>query len=376
MIKKIVVAPDKFKSTISSKRICEIIKEVINKKIPQCEVISIPLCDGGKGSLECFVSLFHGTIKKVYTYDLTLKKKEVQIGLFNNSETVFIEAAQCAGQDLLKNNECMTTSMYGIGLLLNYAAKLSCKNVIISFGDTCTNDAATGIAVGVGIKFYNSENKEFLPTGATLKDITKIDYSQINPKIKNLNIIVLYDGELPMYGEFGSAKLTGKQKGASDQEIEILDYGLKNIAELIKNDIGIDIEGDKYGGASGGAIGGMKGFFSAKCFLGIDYLLEKIHFENYILDADLVITGEGRIDNLTLLGKTVFGVAKYCKNNNVPLLALAGEITIDNQILNQNGITFAFSINNKPYDHLVNSQESEKDLADTLENILKIYELL
>lgn len=111
-------------------------------------------------------------------------------------------------------------------------------------------------------------------------------------------------------------------------------------------------------------------------FLGIDYLLEKIHFENYILDADLVITGEGRIDNLTLLGKTVFGVAKYCKNNNVPLLALAGEITIDNQILNQNGITFAFSINNKPYDHLVNSQESEKDLADTLENILKIYELL
>ena len=368
---KVVLIPDSFKGTLTSIEICTIISDKMNKHFPHCHVVSIPVADGGEGSVDCFLSALGGekifeTVSSPYFEDM-----ESFYGLIG--DTAVIEMAACAGLPLVEDrkNPSLTTT-YGVGQLIMSAAKKGCKKLIVGLGGSSTNDGGCGAAAAVGVKFYDKEGNEFIPVGKTLIDIDRIDLSHRAKELDNIEIITMCDIDNPMYGTKGAAYIFGPQKGADEKMVIVLDKGLKHLCDVIERETGRNLKDIPGSGAAGAMGAGMIAFFNSKLQMGIETVLDAVKFDDIIADADMIFTGEGKLDTQSLRGKVVIGVGKRAKNKNIPVTVIAGGAAANIDEAYDMGVTSIFTINRLPEDFEISRYKSNENLEATIDNILRL----
>lgn len=374
-MKKFLLVPDSFKGTLSSKQICEIITEKIAKHFPDAQAISIPVADGGEGSVECFLSAMGGELVKCEAQNPYFEEMEGFYGLLNGGRTAVIEMAACAGLPLVEDrkNPCLTTT-YGVGLLIRNAVLRGVKEIILGLGGSSTNDFGCGAAAALGVEFYGKDGK-FIPTGGTLAQIERINIDEVLPELRNVKITLMCDVKNKVYGKNGAAYVYAPQKGASPEQVQLLDEGLKHVCDVVKRDLGRDISDMQGGGAAGAMAGGMVAFFDASVKMGIDAVLDTVGFDDLLADADAVFTGEGKIDSQSLEGKVVCGVARRAAAKNVPVIAVVGGVDGDISPVYELGVNSVFTINRMPEDFSVSRYKSKENLSETVDNILRILKI-
>lgn len=376
-MKKIVLIPDSFKGTLSSKQICEIVSAEITQQFPNCEIVSIPVADGGEGSVDCFLSALDGEKITAMVSGPHLEKMESYFGYLPESSTAVIEMASCAGLPLVENQkDPLGTTTYGVGELLLEAASHGVTKIILGLGGSCTTDGGCGAAAACGIKFYDEAGNSFIPTGETLIQIEHIDTSSLDPAIKTVDIVAMCDIENPMYGPEGAAYIFAPQKGATENEVKLLDEGLIHLANVIKQDLRADVATIPGAGAAGAMGAGMVAFFGAQLQMGIETVLDTVHFSEIIKDADLVITGEGKLDSQSLRGKVVIGVAKRAQDAGIPVISLVGGVESDISDAYKKGVTAIFPINRLPEDFSISKEKSAENLAATTQDVLRLVKCI
>ncbi len=376
-MKKIVLIPDSFKGTLSSKQICEIVSADITQQFPNCEIVSIPVADGGEGSVDCFLSALGGEKITAMVSGPHLEKMESYFGYLPESSTAVIEMASCAGLPLVENQkDPLGTTTYGVGELLLEAASHGVTIIILGLGGSCTTDGGCGAAAACGIKFYDEAGNSFIPTGETLSQIEHIDTSSLDPAIKTVDIVAMCDIENPMYGPEGAAYIFAPQKGATENEVKLLDEGLIHLANVIKQDLRADVATIPGAGAAGAMGAGMVAFFGAQLQMGIETVLDTVHFSEIIKDADLVITGEGKLDSQSLRGKVVIGVAKRAQDAGIPVISLVGGVESDISDAYKKGVTAIFPINRLPEDFSISKENSAENLAATAQDVLRLVKCI
>lgn len=372
-MKKIVLIPDSFKGTLSSTQICEIVGEKVTEHFPGCDVVSIPVADGGEGSVDCFLSALGGekvimTVKNPYFEDISSF-----YGLIDNGSTAVIEMAACAGLPLVEDRKDPgKTTTYGVGELILDAAQKGVDKIIVGLGGSSTNDAGCGAAAAIGIDFYNKNGEKFIPTGGTVHEIERIDTNNRTKLLDGIEIITMCDIDNPMYGPTGAAHTFGPQKGADKEMVLFLDEGIKHLSEVIKSDLHMDVSLVPGTGAAGAMGAGMIAFFGAKLQMGIEAVLDTVNFSRVIEDADLIFTGEGKIDTQSLRGKVVIGVAKRAKLQNKPVIVIAGGADEGIEAAYPMGVTSVFTINRLPEDFAVSRHKSAENLTYTADNIMRL----
>ena len=376
-MKKIVLIPDSFKGTLSSKQICEIVSAEITQQFPNCEIVSIPVADGGEGSVDCFLSALGGEKITAMVSGPHLEKMESYFGYLPESSTAVIEMASCAGLPLVENQkDPLGTTTYSVGELLLEAASHGVTKIILGLGGSCTTDGGCGAAAACGIKFYDEAGNSFIPTGETLSQIEHIDTSSLDPAIKTVDIVAMCDIENPMYGPEGAAYIFAPQKGATENEVKLLDEGLIRLADVIKQDLCADVATIPGAGAAGAMGAGMVAFFGAQLQMGIETVLDTVHFSEIIKDADLVITGEGKLDSQSLRGKVVIGVAKRAQDAGIPVISLVGGVESDISDAYKKGVTAIFPINRLPEDFSISKEKSAENLAATAQDVLRLVKCI
>jgi glycerate kinase len=375
-MKKFVLIPDSFKGTLSSTEICSIMSNGIKKHYPDAQVVSIPVADGGEGSVDCFLTALGGekvflTCKNPYFEDM-----QGFYGLINNGTTAVIEMASTAGLPLVENRKNpMLTTTYGVGELILDACKKGVKKIIVGLGGSCTNDFGCGSACACGVKFLDKDGKEFIPTGGTLKDIYSIDLSNKSKLLDGVEIITMCDIDNPPFGINGASHVFAPQKGADAKMVEELDNGVKNACAVVNKSLGLELDSLSGGGAAGAMGAGMVAFFNSKLLMGIDTVLDTVGFSDIIKDASVIFTGEGKIDSQSLRGKVVIGVARKAKEQNVPVIAVVGGADGDMSEAYTNGVTAVCTINRLPQDFSISRKYSKENLAFAFDNILRLLKI-
>ncbi len=370
-MKKIVCIPDSFKGTLSSSTVCEVMKTAIHQHCPDCDVITIPVADGGEGSVDAFLSAVGG--EKVYcrVFNPYFEPMEAFYGRLNE-HTAVIEMAASAGLPLVINrlNPSLTTT-YGVGELILDAIDQGVHTIIVGLGGSSTNDGGCGAAAALGVKFYDKKGIPFIPVGSTLKDIISIDVSEAKEKLRGINIITMCDIDNPMVGVTGAAHIFAPQKGADAKMVLELDKGLKHLALMMAEYCSVDVTDLAGGGAAGGMGAGMVAFFQSTLQMGIETILDVVNFDEILNDTDLVFTGEGRIDSQTLRGKVAVGVAQRALKQGVPVIGVVGAIGEDINDVYSKGITALFSINQVPMAFEEAKHHAKYNLSITMDNIMR-----
>ena len=371
---KIVIAPDSFKECISAKEACIAIQKGFEKIFEEGEYILVPMADGGEGTTEALVDSTDGAIYKVETTNPIGEKRISKFGILGDGKTAIIEMAQASGLELIskeKRNPMVTTT-YGTGELIKSALDKNIETILIGIGGSATNDGGAGMIQALGGKLLDKDGKEIGFGGGELSKLHKIDLSNLDERLKKVKIIVACDVDNPLTGERGASYIFGKQKGGTPEMLKILDNNLKHFAKIIKKDLGVDIETISGSGAAGGLGGGLMGFLSAELKKGIDIVIEYSKLEEKIQGADLVITGEGSIDSQTRFGKTPYGVAKVAKKYNIPVIALAGNVGKDVDILYDYGFNAIFPILPRVETLEEALLQGKENLEKTSENIARL----
>lgn len=362
---KIIIAPDSFKGTLSAVQVCDIISTAINDIDPMIEIISIPVADGGEGTVDAFGA------DKIYVDVTGPDWKMIQSYYGTLNGIAIIEMAACAGLPLteIKNPELTTT--YGVGELISHALDAGYREFIIGLGGSATNDGGAGMASTLGVKFINSSGNVFIPVGATLKDIVHIDMSSLDVRVKDTNFITMCDIDNPLYGDRGAAYIFAPQKGADIEMVKRLDFGLIHFADVINSDLSIDVSKLSGGGAAGGMGAGMYTFLNSELKSGIDVVLNAVGFDNHIINTDLIISGEGKFDEQSIHGKVVSGIAHRIKSSSIPFIVIAGSVD-DSVDISDTGITAVFSIQRTPLPYEESKVRSDIDLYNTAKNVINI----
>ncbi len=375
-MKKIVLIPDSFKGTISSAEVCAVMAETIHARCPGCSVLSVPVADGGEGSVEAFLTALGGERVTVPVSGPFFEKTEAFYGLIDGGKTAVIEMAAAAGLPLAAGREDpRQTTTYGVGELILAAAGRGVKKIIVGLGGSCTNDGGCGAAAAAGVRFLNRAGKPFVPTGGTLCEIERIDVSERSPLLYGVEIVTMCDIDNPMYGERGAAYVFAPQKGADPDTVRHLDAGLRNLARVIKESLGKDAAGLPGGGAAGAMGAGMTVFFGSDLQMGIDTVLDTVRFDEIIADADVIFTGEGKIDSQSLGGKVVIGVARRAKKQGKPVIAVVGGAEGDLSPAYGEGVTAVFTVNRLPMPLSESRHFTKENLAFAMENILRVLDL-
>lgn len=371
-MKKFILIPDSFKGTMSSECVCNIMEKSIKKHLPNSKVISIPVADGGEGTVDALLKILGGTKKFITVKGPYLKDIPSFYGLLPN-KTAVIEMAAAAGLPLVKNNlHAELTSTYGVGELIKDAIDNGSTKILLGLGGSATNDGGCGMAAALDIKFTNKNSEAFIPVGKTLQDIRHIDITSFKEKYSDIQFSAMCDITNPLCGINGAAYVFAPQKGADEKTIALLDEGLHHLARVIKNDLNKDVENIPGAGAAGGMGAGVVGFLNGQLQSGINSILNLVKLDQLVQDADYVFTGEGKIDNQSIQGKVISGIAQYTKKHSIPLIAVVGCIDDDIDELYPAGVTAVFSINTKPLPFEEAIKYSEKNLAITMDNLMRI----
>lgn len=323
---RILIAPDKFKGSLTAKQVCDAVAAGISRTIPHAECISFPLADGGDGTAEILTFHSGGRMVTASARDPLLRPIKARYGLSPDSATAFIEMADASGLRILKPSEhdVMKATTAGTGDLIKDAIGNGARTIILGIGGSATNDGATGAAQALGFTFIDQDGQSFLPTGESLKRISRIDRSGVLRELSEVNFIAVCDVDNPFTGDRGAAAVYAPQKGASSDQVAELESGLRHLAWLFKTELGKEVTDLPGAGGGGGFGGGAVAFFDASLRRGTEVVFEYTGFEEQVRNADVVITGEGKMDDQTLHGKVVAGVAALAKKYNKPLIGVTG----------------------------------------------------
>lgn len=345
-MKKIIVAIDSFKGCLTSEEAERAVKNGITQAIPECEVVCLPVSDGGEGIVSVLVRLSKGHYRQLEVTGPCGGKVCAQYGLSGtDDDTAFIELASAAGLPLVpleKRNPLLTTTR-GAGEIIMAALRQGKRHIIIGIGGSATNDAGTGLLSALGFCFLDKDGNELPGNGSSLSQITSIDTSRVSPLVKNANFEIVCDVNNPFSGKQGAAYIFAPQKGADTRTVEMLDKGLRAFARVIEESTGKDISALPGAGAAGGTGGGLAAFLNARLHPGIDFILDALNFNTLLSDTDLVISGEGHVDRQSAMGKVISGILRRTRPLHMPLVLLCGGYE-DIEELNRAGITAVFSI--------------------------------
>ena len=343
---KIVLAPDSFKESLSALQVAESIERGFKQVLPNAEYVKVPMADGGEGTVQSLVDATGGRIiKKTVTGPLG-EAADAFFGILGNEKTAVIEMAAASGLHLVpatKRNPLLTTTR-GTGELIAAALDYNVNHIIIGIGGSATNDGGAGMARALGTRFLNSDGQEIGEGGGALSDLAAIDLSRLDSRLADVKIEVACDVDNPLIGPKGASAIYGPQKGATPVIVNQLDENLAHYAAIIEKDLGVKIADVPGAGAAGGLGGGLLAFMQAKLSRGVDIVMEAAKLSDIIAGADLVITGEGKIDGQTIFGKTPIGVAKTAKKHGVPVIGIAGNVASDSDVVHEYGIDAIFSI--------------------------------
>lgn len=323
----ILIAPDKFKGTLTAAQVCDAIEAGLNKSGKEFRIRKFPLADGGDGTLDIFLYHQRGVVIEVEAHDPLMRKVKAVYALSKDGKTAFIEMAKSSGLMLLKPEEYnpLKTSTYGTGELIRHALSNGAEQIIIGIGGSATNDAALGAAEALGFQFFDSAGNRVSPDGEVLSKIVRIDRSNVHPRLERVLVTAICDVTNPFYGEQGAAFVYAPQKGASPADVIRLDHGLLQIAAVFKEQLGIDVQAIPGAGAGGGFAGGSNALFNARLKSGVETIFELSNFTDALTWADVVITGEGKLDQQSLQGKVVDGVVSQAKKLGKEVYVVCGQ---------------------------------------------------
>lgn len=371
-----ILVPDSFKGTLSAIEVCNIMKSSIKNLYKDANIISVPVADGGEGTVDAFLYALGGEKKSVWVSDAFNEQKILAHYAMLKDDIAVIEMAACAGLPLVKNRlEPDKTTTFGVGELIIDAINNGAKKIILGLGGSATNDGGCGMATALGVKFINELNQEFIPTGGTLSQIYKIDMNNIYSKIKDVEFISMCDVDNPLCGKLGASAVFAPQKGADEDMVKSLDEGLAHLAKIIKRDLHIEVKDIKGAGAAGGLGAGSIAFLQSKLTKGIDVILDTINFDELVSKADIVFTGEGKFDSQSLHGKVVMGVANRSQKYKTPVIVVTGAIGENIQEAYNKGITAIFSINKEPMEFSKSALKSKENMILTMGNILRLLKI-
>lgn len=372
-MEKILLVPDSFKGTLSSRQVCQVMAGQLRRFFPQAQVKSIPVADGGEGSVEAFLAAAGGERRTRTVTGPFGEPVEAFYGILGDGRTAVIEMAACAGLPLAEgrlNPERATT--YGVGELLLAAKEAGCTKAILGLGGSCTNDGGAGAAVALGAKFTRADGTAFVPTGGTLGEIAALDVSPVAQALQGMELTAMCDIDNPLYGEAGAAAVFAPQKGADAAMVARLDAGLRHLGQVSARCLGRDFSHLPGTGAAGGLGFGMAAFCGAQLRMGIDAVLDAVGFDSLLPGTDMVFTGEGKIDSQSARGKVVSGVAARCRKAGVPVVAVVGQIGQGFEEMYQQGLTAVFSINRAAQPFAESRFHAGENLALTMENIARL----
>lgn len=364
-MKKVILAFDSFKGSADSEEIASRAKKAVLTEFPACKVLTFPIADGGEGTTRAICSVLKTRKVSCSVHDPLMNVLQADYAITDDGKTAILEMAAASGLPLLPSDKQnpMYTSTYGTGELVADALNQGCRNFILGLGGSATNDAGIGMMAALGVRFLDQSGNELAPEGRNLISIHSIDDSKIHPALKEAVFTIACDVNNPFYGPQGAAYVYGPQKGASPQEVADLDKGLKHYAKILRIQKGTDISHLAGAGTAGGMGGGLLPFLNATLKSGIDTIMEILHFEESLSDADLILTGEGKIDGQTTMGKTLNGILQRAKRKQIPVIALGGCVE-STERLNQLGFTAVLPIQSGPV-----SLENAMDKTTTLDNI-------
>ena len=346
----ILVAPDSFKDSLSASEVSRIISEAISAVIPSASISQIPISDGGEGLLEALLTPLQGTLVSISVKDPLHRTIEASYGLVDQGKTAIIEMATASGLELLsiKERNPLITSTYGTGELIKDALDKGCAKIIIGLGGSATNDGGMGMIKALGGLFLDKHQQEIEEGGGALSTLHSIDLSGLDKRLQQVAIVCACDVDNPLTGPSGASYVYAKQKGASVNMLAILDSNLSNYATVIKATLNKDLENISGTGAAGGTAMGLLAFLDATLTPGIALITELLHLEKHMKEAQLVVTGEGKIDAQTLHGKTIMGIASLAKKHSIPVLVFTGSIGQGISEIYDQGVTAIFSIVSEP----------------------------
>ncbi|MBC8610513.1 Glycerate kinase [uncultured Ruminococcus sp.] len=371
-MQRFIIIPDSFKGTISSIEICEIIRQKAQLIFPDCDVVTLPVADGGEGTVDCFLQAMPGEKVSCQVTGPWFEQVDSFYGMFG--KTAVIEMAAAAGLPMVEDRKDPSkTTTYGVGELMKHAMEHGATEIVLGMGGSCTTDGGCGCAAALGAKFYREDGSEFVPVGENLDQIARVDLQEVEKLCKGVSITAMCDVENPMYGSRGAAYVFGPQKGAGPRMVEMLDQNLKALAKIMEEQLGLAGLPQQEGAGAAGAFGaGAVAFLGAKLNSGIETVLDHVHFDEHLKTADAVFTGEGRFDSQSLDGKVISGVARRTKAAEVPLYVIAGDLARDIPDAYSRGVTAMFSINRNAIPFEEAKKHSKEDLAFMAENIFRL----
>ena len=345
---KIIIAIDSFKGSLTSTEAGKAVEESILQIHPDWQTDIIPIADGGEGMLTVMLNAAQGKRQTLWAHNPCMELTQTEYGISADGTTAFIEMATISGLPLIREEQRnpMKTTSYGTGELIRDALEKGCTRFIIGIGGSATNDAGTGMLQALGFRFLNEKGEPLGQGGEILSEIKSIDTSEICPLLKNAHFTVACDVKNPFYGPEGAANVFARQKGADDMMIAVLDKGMRSFAQVIQKETGKDIAHIPGSGAAGGMGGGMMAFLQAELKSGADLLLEISRFKERATGANLIITGEGRIDKQSLMGKIPGKILEKGKELGIPVEALAGCVE-DEKRLKKSGFTGIYAVTPK-----------------------------
>ena len=345
---KVIIAIDSFKGSLTSTEAGKAVEESILQIHPDWQTDIIPIADGGEGMLTVMLNAAQGKRQTLWAHNPCMELTQTEYGISADGTTAFIEMATISGLPLIREEQRnpMKTTSYGTGELIRDALEKGCTRFIIGIGGSATNDAGTGMLQALGFRFLNEKGELLGHGGEILSEISSIDTSGVNPLLKNAHFTVACDVKNPFYGPEGAANVFARQKGADDTMISVLDKGMQSFAQVILKETGRDIAHIPGSGAAGGMGGGMMAFLQAELKSGADLLLDISLFKERATDADLIITGEGRIDKQSLMGKIPGKILEKGKELGIPVMILAGCVE-DEKRLKKSGFTGIYAVTPK-----------------------------
>ncbi|MDB5025112.1 MAG: glycerate kinase [Mucilaginibacter sp.] len=363
----ILIAPNAFKNSLDASQVAMAIQQGLKLSKLECTSECFPIADGGDGTGSLIIESCQGKIIWKEVHDPLGRKIEASFGLIDNGKTAVIEMANASGLRLLNKDELnpLKASSYGTGQLIRFALDEGADKIIIAMGGSATVDGGCGILSALGIIFLDASGERLIAIPEYLINIAKTDTSELDPRILNRQVVILCDVDNQLLGPQGAAGVFGPQKGASAEDVQLLETFLENFASVSTAQTGIDMAHIKHGGAAGGATAGLYTWLNAKLVNGIEYFLSLTNFDEVLKRSDLVITGEGSIDRQTLQGKGPYGVALRAKNKHIPVIGLAGKIPLEQDAELQQYFDVLMSVNNEPVDLATAMGNTQENLIRT-----------
>lgn len=370
---KIIISPDSFKGSLTAIEVCDIIERAILKILPVSEMIKMPISDGGEGLVNTLLNVKGGRKVRISVKDPLFREIKADYGILDGRIAV-IEMAAASGLPLLKNEERnpLLTTTYGTGeLILDSVKNQGCDAVILGIGGSATNDGGMGVANALGIKFYDENHKELMSCGESLGKVYEIDTSNVDPLLAQTKITIACDVDNPLCGNRGSTRVYGPQKGATVEMLTILDEGLNHLGRLLENKSGKDLVDLQGIGAAGGMALPFVALFNAQLKSGLEIVFDILDFDGIIQGADLIITGEGKTDVQSTMGKVISGIGKRAKKQGIPVIVVSGALEEGYEALYNQGITAVFATYSNARSLEWHMDHAEEVLDTTITNLFR-----